>query len=328
MAEAPAVTRIGVFTSGGDAPGMNAAVRAVVRTALHFGLEVFGISRGYEGMMRNEITPLGRRSVSNIIQEGGTVIKTSRSPRFQTAEGRRFAHENLKAHGIEGLVCIGGDGSFRGAIDFIKEYGVRIVGVPGTIDNDLYGTDYTIGYDTAVNTALDAIDKIRDTAQSHDRMFIIEVMGRHAGFIGLASGIGGGAEEIAIPETTTDVDAICMRVRQRAVGGKTSLIMVVAEGDDSGGAIKLGERIRETTGVDFRVCILGHMQRGGRPTGFDRLLASRLGYEAVKALMAGKTGVMVGEVNSQIVYTPLEEAVGKKKPVNVDLLEMAAILSE
>ena len=187
MAEAPAVTRIGVFTSGGDAPGMNAAVRAVVRTALHFGLEVFGISRGYEGMMRNEITPLGRRSVSNIIQEGGTVIKTSRSPRFQTAEGRRFAHENLKAHGIEGLVCIGGDGSFRGAIDFIKEYGVRIVGVPGTIDNDLYGTDYTIGYDTAVNTALDAIDKIRDTAQSHDRMFIIEVMGRHAGFIGKES---------------------------------------------------------------------------------------------------------------------------------------------
>ena len=328
MAEAPALTRIGVFTSGGDAPGMNAAVRAVVRTALHFGLEVYAINRGYEGMMRNEIELMGRRSVSNIIQQGGTVIKTSRAPRFRTPEGRRFAYENLKTHGIEALVCIGGDGSFRGAIDLLKDFNVRIVGVPGTIDNDLYGSDFTIGYDTAVNTALDAIDKIRDTAQSHDRMFIIEVMGRHAGFIGLASGIGGGAEEIAIPETTTDVDAICMRVRQRAVGGKTSLIMVVAEGDEAGGAMQLGERVRETTGVDFRVCILGHMQRGGRPSGADRLLSSRLGYESVKALLAGQTGVMVGEVNGQIAYTPFEEAVTKKKPVNPELIEMAAILSE
>ncbi|MBN1917104.1 MAG: 6-phosphofructokinase [Verrucomicrobia bacterium] len=322
------MSRIGVLTSGGDAPGMNAAVRAVVRTAHHFALEVFGIRRGYEGMMRNEIEPLGRRSVSNIIQEGGTVLKTSRAPRFLTPEGRRFAYENLRAHGIEGLVCIGGDGSFRGAIDLANEYDMRIVGVPGTIDNDLYGTDFTIGYDTAVNTALDAIDRIRDTAQSHDRMFIIEVMGRHAGFIGLSSGIGGGAEEIAIPETTTDVDEICMRVRQRAVAGKTSLIMVVAEGDETGGAIHLGERIRQASGIDFRVCILGHMQRGGRPTGSDRLLASRLGYEAVRALMAGKAGVMVGEVNGGIICTPLKEAVTQKKPVNPELVEMAAILSE
>ncbi len=328
MSEAPALSTIGVFTSGGDAPGMKAAVRAVVRSALHFGLKVLGISRGYSGMIAGEIEPMGRRSVSNIIQQGGTILKTSRSAGFLTPEGRRTAYENLQAHGAEALICIGGDGSFRGAVEFYDEFKVPTVGVPGTIDNDLYGTDLTIGYDTAVNTALDAIDKIRDTAQSHDRTFLIEVMGRQAGFIGLASGIGGGAEEILIPETRTDCDAICRRIRERAKTGKTSLIMVVAEGDEQGGAVEIGEKIREATGMDFRVCILGHTQRGGRPTATDRLLASRLGYEAVRALAAGRTNVMVGEVNGEIILTPLEDTFTKKKPINHALVEMAAILAE
>jgi 6-phosphofructokinase 1 len=328
MSQTPALSTIGIFTSGGDAPGMNAAVRAAVRCARHLDLTVFGIHRGYTGMMAGEIEPMGRRSVSNIIQLGGTVLKTSRAPAFCTPEGRRAAYDNLRANGIEGLICIGGDGSFRGAVDLHNEYAVPIVGVPGTIDNDLYGTDLTIGYDTAVNTALGAIDKIRDTGQSHDRMFIIEVMGRHAGFIGLASGIAGGAEEILIPETRTDTDAICTRIRQRTDAGKTSLIMIVAEGDEIGGAIQLGEKIREGTGVDFRVCILGHMQRGGCPTATDRILASRLGYEAVRALAAGRANVMVGEINGQIVYTPLEETFTRKKPISNDLVEMAAVLAE
>jgi 6-phosphofructokinase 1 len=328
MGEATALSTIGVFTSGGDAPGMNAALRAVVRTAHHLKLEVFGIHRGYQGMMVDEIEPMGRRSVSNIIQQGGTVIKTSRAPRFREPEGRRQAYDNLTKHGIEALVCIGGDGSFRGAVDLYNEFGVPIVGVPGTIDNDLYGTDLTIGYDTAVNTALGAIDKLRDTGQSHDRMFIVEVMGRHAGFIGLSSGIGGGAEEILIPETRTDVEAICARLRQRFSAGKTSLIMVVAEGDESGGAIALGEAVREATGVDYRASILGHMQRGGSPTAVDRMLASRLGYEAVRALVAGRANVMVGEVNGEIVFTPLEETFTKKKPISMPLVEMAAVLAE
>jgi len=328
MSEAPALSTIGVYTSGGDAPGMNAAVRAVVRTARHIGLEVFAIYRGYAGMMDGGIEPMHRRSVSNIIQHGGTVLKTSRAPAFCTPEGRRKAYENLQAHGIEGLICIGGDGSFRGAVELYDEHKVPIVGVPGTIDNDLYGTDLTIGYDTAVNTALGAIDKIRDTGQSHDRMFIIEVMGRHAGFIGLASGIGGGAEEILIPETRTDCDAICRRIQERRDAGKTSLIMVVAEGDEAGGAIQMGKKIREATGMDFRVCILGHMQRGGSPTATDRMLASRLGYEAVRALAAGKANIMVGEINGEIVHTPLEETFTRKKPINEALVEMAAILAE
>ncbi len=328
MSETPAVRRIGVYTSGGDAPGMNAAVRAVVRTAWHLEIGVHGIHRGYAGMMAGTIEPMGRRSVSNIIQQGGTILKTSRAPEFHTAEGRRKAADNLRAHGIDGLVCIGGDGSFRGALDLINEHGVPVVGVPGTIDNDLYGTDLTIGYDTAVNTALDAIDKLRDTGQSHDRMFIIEVMGRHAGFIGLASGIGGGAEEILIPETRTDVEAIAKRIHQRTAAGKTSLIMVVAEGDEIGGAIALGERLKESAGIDFRVSILGHMQRGGRPMAIDRLLASRLGYEAVNALAAGAFNVMVGEVNGEIVHTSLEDTFTRKKPINPALVELAEILAQ
>lgn len=328
MNDTPALSTIGAYTSGGDSPGMNAAVRAVVRSALHFGLKVFGVHRGYAGMIVGEIEPMNRRSVSNIIQHGGTVLKTSRCPEFQIAEGRRKAYENIRVHGIEALVCIGGDGSFRGAVEFHSEFKVPIVGVPGTIDNDLFGTDLTIGYDTAVNTALDAIDRIRDTSQSHDRMFIVEVMGRDAGFIGLASGIGGGAEEILIPETRTDLDAICRRTRLRADVGKTSLIMVVAEGDEEGGAVEVGQKIRARTGMDFRVCILGHTQRGGKPTATDRLLASRLGYEAVQALLSGKVNVMVGEVNGEIAYTPLEETYTRKKPVNRALVEMAAILAE
>jgi len=328
MTERPAINTIGVYTSGGDAPGMNAAVRAAVRTALHLGLNTVGIYRGYAGMMDGRIEPMGPRSVSNIIQQGGTILKTSRAPEFRTAQGRQKAYEHLRARGIQGLVCVGGDGSFRGAVDLQNEFDIPIVGVPGTIDNDLYGTDRTIGYDTAVNTALDAIDKIRDTAQSHDRMFIVEVMGRHAGFIGLASGISGGAEEILIPETTTDLDAICGRIERSVQAGKTSLIMVVAEGDEEGGAIEIGEKIRARIGMDFRICILGHTQRGGRPTAADRLLASHLGHAAVNALAAGEANVMAGEVNGEVVLTPLEKTFTRKKPVNGGLIELAKILSK
>jgi len=328
MSEAPALSTIGVYTSGGDSPGMNAAVRAVVRTAHHLQLKVFGIFRGYSGMIAGEIKPMERRSVSNIVQQGGTIIKTSRSAEYFTAEGRRQAYEHIRAHGIEGLICIGGDGSFRGAVAFHNEFKIPLVGVPGTIDNDLYGTDFTIGYDTAVATALESIDKIRDTAQSHDRMFLVEVMGREAGFIGLASGIAGGAEEILIPETRTDLEAICHRLEQRTHRHKTSLIMVVSEGDEAGGAVEIGEKLRARTGMDFRVCILGHTQRGGSPTAADRLLASRLGYEAVRALAGGRANVMVGEVNGEIVYTPLEETYARKKPLASGLVEMAAILAE
>jgi len=328
MGDAPTLSTIGVYTSGGDSPGMNPAVRAVVRTAHHFHLKVFAILRGYAGMIAGEIKSMDRRSVSNIIHQGGTIIKTSRSAEFFTPEGRRTAYEQLRAHGIEGLVCIGGDGSFHGAVEFFKEFQVPIVGVPGTIDNDLFGTDFTIGYDTAVATALESIDKIRDTAQSHDRMFLVEVMGREAGFIGLASGVAGGAEEILIPETPTDLEAIARRIEQRTEKHKTSLIMVVAEGDEAGGAVEIGQKLSKRTGMDFRVCILGHTQRGGSPTAKDRLLASRLGYEAVRALAAGHTNIMVGEVNGEIVHTPLEETYTRKKPLTRGLVEMAAILAE
>ncbi len=328
MSTAAAPSTIGLYTSGGDAPGMNAAIRGAVRGALHLGLNVFGISRGYSGMIAAEIEPMGPRSVSNIIQQGGTILKTSRSAEFLTPDGRRRAFESLRAHGIEGLICIGGDGSFRGAVEFYDEFKIPTVGVPGTIDNDLYGTDLTIGYDTAVNTALDAIDRIRDTAQSHDRIFLVEVMGRHAGFIGVASGIAGGAEEILIPETPTDLDAICRRLEQRAEQHKTSLIMIVSEGDEQGGAVEIGRKLGERLGVDFRVCILGHTQRGGRPTATDRMLASRLGYEAARAIAAGEANVMVGQVNGEIVYTPLRQTFTKKKPVNHGLLDMAAVLAE
>ncbi|GAH80184.1 unnamed protein product, partial [marine sediment metagenome] len=255
-----------VFTSGGDAPGMNAALRAVVRTAIYHGKGVFTIKRGYDGMIDGEIERVSSRGVSNIIQTGGTVIKTARSERFRTADGRKQAARNLKKFGIDGLIAIGGDGTFRGCADLYKEHELAIIGVPGTIDNDLYGTDFTIGYDTAVNTALGAIDKIRDTSQSHNRFFIIEVMGRDAGFIGLETGIAGGAENILIPEVKTDVNKLCSQIKSLFEKGKASNIVVVSEGDDAGGAYQIGAKIKQKTGIDYRVVILGHIQRGGNPS--------------------------------------------------------------
>ncbi|MBW8002862.1 MAG: ATP-dependent 6-phosphofructokinase, partial [Planctomycetes bacterium] len=261
------------------------------------------------------------------IHTGGTIIKTARSERFRTPEGRKQAFENLKKFGIDCLVAIGGDGTFRGCAAFHEEYKFPIIGVPATIDNDLYGTDFTIGYDTAVNTALDAINKIRDTSQSHNRFFIIEVMGRDAGFIGLEAGIAGGAENILIPEVRTDIDKICSEIKASFERGKASNIIVVAEGDDSGGAYDIGAKIKEKTGIDYRVAILGHIQRGGSPSAKDRLLASRLGYYSVKHIIEGKTNVMVGRINAKIVLTDMKDTFEKKKTIDPNDLEMAMVLA-
>lgn len=321
------IVRIGVFTSGGDAPGMNAAVRAVVRTALHEGKQVFGIRRGYQGMIEGDIEEMSHRSVSNIIQRGGTILKTARSQEFLRKEGREKAHRSLIAHGIQALVSIGGDGTSRGATALFEEFGIPIVGVPSTIDNDLYGTDFTIGFDTAVNTALEAIDRIRDTAESHDRIFLIEVMGRQAGFIGLAAGVAGGAEEILIPETKNDLDTLCKKVEQWSREKKGSRIIIVSEGDELGNAAEIGKKIAARTGADFRVCVLGHTQRGGCPTARDRILASVFGNAAVQALIEGEKNVMVGQVNNEIVRTPLRETWEKKKPIAEHLRRLYQVLS-
>jgi len=321
------INNIGVLTSGGDAPGMNAALRAVVRTAIYHGRGVFAVKRGFEGMIDGEIEQVDSRAVSNIIQTGGTVIKTARSEHFRTDQGRKKAFENLKKFGIDALVAIGGDGTFHGCIDFYRQYDLPIIGIPATIDNDIYGTDFTIGYDTAVNTALDAIDKIRDTAQSHNRFFIVEVMGRDAGFIGLETGIAGGVENILIPEIKTDIDKLCGQIKSLFDRGKASNIVVVSEGDDAGGADEIGAKIKQKTGIDYRIAILGHIQRGGNPSAKDRLLASSLGYWAVKHLIDGKANMMVGQIGAKIVLTDMEDTVSKKKPIDIDALEMAMILA-
>lgn len=319
--------RIGVFTSGGDAPGMNACLRAVVRTAIYNNLEVIGIRRGYTGMVEGDLIPMSMRSVSNIIQRGGTILETGRCKEFMQKSGRRKAGMVLERENIDGLIAIGGDGTFRGAYEFYKEWKIPIIGVPGTIDNDIYGTDFTIGFDTAINTALEAVDRIRDTAAAHERIFIVEVMGRHAGFIGLDVGVSSGAEEILIPETPTDLEGICKRLTEGRARGKTSSIIIVSEGDEKGGAIALGERIKEKCSLDYRVCILGHVQRGGSPTVRDRVLATKLGYYAVMGLLEGRKNVMVGEVNNRIKYTPLKDTWTKKKPIDKTLLHIAQILA-
>lgn len=313
---------IAVFTSGGDSPGMNAAIRAVVRTAICKGLTVFGVFRGYEGMIDGEIKELKNEDVSGIIYHGGTFLKTARSKRFLTKEGREMAYHNLKRFGIEGIIGIGGDGTFHGLVDMLKETDFRILGLPGTIDNDLYGTDLTIGYDTACNTAMEAIDKIKDTASSHERIFIIEVMGRHAGYIAYETGIASGAEAILIPETATDFNKLAHTIKNRIINGKKSSIIVVAEGDDGGGAEKTAKELKNKTKTDIRITILGHIQRGGSPTMRDRVLATRLGYYAVLALLDGKNGVMVGLVNDKIKYTLLEDTYNKKKKLNIKELEI------
>lgn len=320
--------RIGVFTSGGDAPGMNACIRAVVRAALYHDVEVFGIRYGYDGMIRGDIYQMKSHSVSNIVQRGGTILKSARSMEFKTPEGRQRAYEQLQKHNIEGLIAIGGDGTFTGATKFYEEFGLPVVGAPGTIDNDLYGTDYTIGFDTAVNTALEAIDKIRDTADSHDRIFFIEVMGRDSGYIAIQSGIGGGAELVMVPETLTSIDDVISTLRQGWERSKTSSIVVVAEGDEAGTAMEIADKVKEQLKhKDLRVTTLGHIQRGGRPSAYDRILASRLGLAAVEGILNGEKNKAVGIINDQIVYTDFQEAITRPKPLNPELVRMVDILS-
>lgn len=303
------IKNIGVLTSGGDAPGMNAAIRAVVRAAIYYDLQVTGILRGYEGLTHGDFISMERKSVANIIQRGGTILKTARSDSFRTKEGRAKAYDQLKQHGIDGLIVIGGDGTFTGANIFTNEYNFPIVGLPGTIDNDLQGTDFTIGYDTAINTVVNAVDKIRDTAESHDRLFIVEVMGRDSGLIALRSGIGVGAEAILIPEANMGVDGLVHRLE---IGrkDKASKIIIVAEGDEVGGAFNVGEVLKERfPHYDIRVSVLGHIQRGGKPSCMDRVLASRFGVAAVEGLINGQSGVMVGQVNRDLVFTPFAQAI-------------------
>jgi 6-phosphofructokinase 1 len=322
------VTRIGVLTSGGDAPGMNAAVRAVVRTGLYHGLEVYGVVRGYQGMIEDDIYKMESRSVANIIQRGGTILKTARSTAFLDEGGRKKAYENLKKRGIDGLVIIGGDGSFRGALKFSQEYDIPCIGLPGTIDKDIAGTDFTIGFDTAVNTAVEAIDKIRDTADAHDRLFIIEVMGRDAGYIALHSGIATGAEHILIPERKTDIDAVIKSLQEKSKRQKLVNLVVVAEGDEFGGGEAVAKHIKENLPTaDTRVCILGHIQRGGSPTCLDRLIASRMGYHAVESLITGRHNVMVGIMNNKMSYTPLQNAVKAKQKISDEWMKIVKILA-
>ncbi|SKA12174.1 6-phosphofructokinase [Sediminibacterium ginsengisoli] len=322
------VNKIGILTSGGDAPGMNAAVRAVVRTGLYHGLEMFGIMRGYSGMIDDDIYQMDSRSVANIIQRGGTILKTARSKEFMEPEGRKKAYDNLRKRGIDGLVIIGGDGSFRGAQKFSNEFDIPCIGLPGTIDKDIAGSDFTIGFDTAVNTAVEAIDKIRDTADAHDRLFIVEVMGRDAGYIALHSGIATGAENILVPETKTDIDELINSLTEKEKRKKLVNLVVVAEGDEYGGANELATIIKKRLPqADTRVCILGHIQRGGSPTCLDRLIASRMGYHAVECLMNGKHNVMVGIVNNKMHYTPLDNAIKAKQTIMKEWLKIVKILA-
>ena len=320
--------KICVFTSGGDSPGMNSALRAVVRTAVYHGLEVCGAIRGYEGMIEDDFVELGARSVGHIIQRGGTILKSARSERFMTKEGRVIAAVNLKKRGVDGLVVIGGNGSYTGAMVFEQEHGIPAIGLPGTIDNDIYGTDNTIGFDTAVNTALEAIDRIRDTADSHDRLFLIEVMGRHSGYIAMYSGIAGGAEVIMVPESTSDTNYLIKMLRTGNRKGKASFIVVVAEGDESGGAYEIAKQVAaELNGYQSRITILGHIQRGGKPSAFDRILGSRLGHAAVVALLDGKSNQAVGIVSKEIQFTSFADAISKHKMYDPFFLELAQILS-
>ncbi len=322
------VNKIAVFTSGGDSPGMNACIRAVVRTALYYSKEVVGIKRGYQGMIENDVIPLYAYSVGNIIQRGGTILQTARSKEFMTPEGRERAYQTLIANGINGVVAIGGDGTFSGARVFMNEFpDIRFVGIPGTIDNDLYGTDYTLGFDTALNTVVEAIDKIRDTADSHNRLFIVEVMGRDAGFIALNSGLAAGAEAILIPETPTSIEEVIKRLEEGKKRKKTSSIIIVSEGDDAGDAFAVAQKVKGKVDFDTRVVVLGHIQRGGSPSCKDRVLAAKLGMGAVETLLSGGKGVMVGVRNGEVALTPMDKAVKHNQEINPGLLRMIDILS-
>jgi len=322
------IRKIAIMTSGGDAPGMNACIRALVRSANGHRLLIDGIIRGYEGMINGDFEPMNSRTVANIIHRGGTVLKTARSKAFRTKEGREQAYEQLKINQIDAVVAIGGNGTFTGADIFAKQFDIPFIGIPGTIDNDLYGTDYTIGFDTAVNTAIEAVDKIRDTADSHDRLFFIEVMGRDSGYIALYTGIGVGAGTILLPETDTDYDELVNILKADVKRKKLFNLVIVAEGNKTGGAVKTAEEVQARFDhYETKVAIIGHLQRGGAPTAADRLLASRLGYAAIEGLLNDKRNVMVGIVNQNVVYTPLNDAITKEKKLNPYLVEMSGILA-
>lgn len=323
------IKKIAVLTSGGDAPGMNAAIRAVVRASIYHHVECIGIYRGYQGMIEGDFKQMDARSVKNIINKGGTILKSARSKDFITPEGRQKAYENLQKEGVDALVVIGGDGSFTGGLVFSKEFGIPVMGIPGTIDNDIYGTSHTLGYDTALNTVVEAIDKIRDTANSHNRLFFVEVMGRDAGHIALNAGIGAGAEEILIPEENLGLERLLESLKRSKESGKTSSIVVVAESDNIGkNVFELKEYVENNMPeYDVRVSVLGHMQRGGAPTCFDRVLASRLGVKAVESLLEGKSGYMVGLLNDKIELTPLEQAIKGTCKIDEELLRVSDIVS-
>jgi len=323
------VKTIGVLTSGGDSPGMNAGIRAVVRSACHHGMQVYGIRRGYQGLIEGDIVPMGPRDVGGIINRGGTILRTARCKEFFEPAGRKTGAEQLMKRGIEGLVVIGGDGSYRGAQALESEHGIKCIGMPGTIDNDIGGTDFTIGFDTALNTALDAIDRLRDTAESHDRLFYVEVMGRRNGFIAMFSAIAGGAEYVLVPETKTSVDDLVESLNNANARGKRSSVIVVAEGDEAGDAATIAKQVAERSVFkEYRVTVIGHLQRGGSPTAFDRILAARLGMRAVQALIEGKTGLMTGVDGRDVVLRPFSDAWERPSrfdPAYAELMQVLAL---
>ncbi len=323
------IKKIGVFTSGGDSPGMNAAIRSVVRTCAYLKVDCVGIYRGYQGMIEGDFLPMDARSVNNIINKGGTILKSARCQEFRTKEGRKLAYEQLQAEGIDALVVIGGDGSFTGAMIFNQEFDFPVIGIPGTIDNDIFGTTFTLGFDTALNTVVEAIDKIRDTASSHNRLFFVEVMGRDVGHIALNAGIGAGAEEILIPEENLGRERLLESLKRSKRSGKSSSIVIVAEGDKTGKNIfELKEYVEENLPFyDVRVSVLGHMQRGGAPSCYDRVLASRMGVRAVEALLEGKTNLMVGIRDNKLVLTPIDEAVKGRAKIDKELIRVSDIMT-
>ena len=322
------MNKIGILTSGGDAPGMNACIRAAVRTALAENIEPVGILRGFQGLLQGEFQPLDRGAICNIIHRGGTILETSRSREFETLEGRARAAATLRDAGIEGLVLIGGDGTFHGGTLLREEHGIEVTGIPATIDNDVYGTDYCVGFDTAVNCALEAVDRVRDTALSHERLFFIEVMGRDTGFIALESGIAGGAEEVLVPEYPMSTEELSSRLSRYFRGGKQSAIVVVAEAGHPGWSFNLSREVHEATGIESRVCVLGHIQRGGSPSARDRVLGSMMGALAVQALLDGRAGIVAGESHGRQVCIPMEETWMKKKQLDPSLVFVKNLLSE
>ncbi|MBP1707636.1 MAG: 6-phosphofructokinase [Chloroflexi bacterium] len=318
--------RIAILTSGGDAPGMNAVIRAAVRTAIAKEFELIGIKRGYAGLIGGEIFALSRDEVSNIIGRGGSILESSRSPEFETVDGRKKAADNLRRNKIEGLIIVGGDGTFRGGALLVKEGGISILGVPSTIDNDVYGTDFTVGFDTAVSCAVEAIDRIRDTARTFERVFFIEVMGHHTGFIALQAAVAGGAEGLVIPEVPLEIEDLCLKLQEGRQSGKKSAIVVVAEAQKPGFSFEIAQEVTRRTGFETRVCVLGHLQRGGSPTAADRILGSNLGAAAIEALGQKMTGIIVGVVENRLTYTPLAETYQMKKALSPRLEQLTRIL--